>query len=214
MFCSQCGAKAAGKFCSACGAPLLAIAPATNLDDHDPQPPIDWKNSVNYETLLQVPEVRDRIAKSAAQSKKHMTGEEFLDMYGAALGKLSGVPLPMGKMAPFFQSMGARLGFKTGKSRTQLIAAPPGSVLVALLCSLARHGREVRSVQQLADGCVLTAALPSDLFALEGDLILGVARHPGGTRIDARTDIQGQWFDWGKSTRCLDDLFRDLTAAA
>ena len=87
MFCSQCGAKAAGKFCSSCGAPLLAIVPGPNADDHDPQPPIDWKDLVDYETLLRVPEVRDRIAKSGAQSKKRMTGEEFLDMYGAALGK-------------------------------------------------------------------------------------------------------------------------------
>ena len=45
-------------------------------------------------------------------------------------------------------------------------------------------------------------------------LILAVARHDGGTQVDARTDIQGQVFDWGKSTRCLEELFRELSAAA
>jgi hypothetical protein len=214
MFCSQCGAKAAGKFCSACGAPLLAIVPGPNADDHNPQPTIDWQNLVDYAALLRVAEVRDRIAASAAQSKKHMTGEDFLEMYGAALGKLSGVPLPMAKMAPYVQSWAAKLGMKTGKSRSQFFASPPGAVLVSLLCSLARHGREMRSVQQLEDGCVLTASLPSDFWSMEGNLILAVARHAGGTQVDARTDIQGQVFDWGKSTRCLEELFRELSAAA
>jgi hypothetical protein len=214
MFCSQCGAKAAGKFCSACGAPLLAIVPGPNADEHNPQPPIDWQNLVDYAALLRIPEVRDRIAASAAQSKKRMTGEEFLEMYGAALGKFTGVPLPMAKMAPYVQSWAASLGMKTGKSRTQFIPSPPGTVIVSLLCSLARHGREMRSVQQFADGCVLKASLPSDLWSMEGNLILAVARRPGGAQVDARTDIQGQVFDWGKSTRCLDELFRELSAAA
>jgi hypothetical protein len=212
MFCSQCGAKAAGKFCSACGAPLLALAPAADLVD--PQPPADWSDLIDYAALLRIPVVQQRIARSAAQSKKHMTGEDFLEMYGAALGKLSGVPLPMAKMAPYVQSWAAKLGMKTGKARGQIVPTPPGEVIVSLLCSLARHGREMRSVQQLADGCVLTASLPSDFWALEGNLILAVARHSRGTQVDARTDIQGQAFDWGKSTRCLDELFQELTAAA
>jgi hypothetical protein len=213
MFCSQCGVKAAGKFCSSCGAPLLAIVPGPNADDLDAQP-IDWQNSIDYEALLRVREVRDRIAASAAQSKKHMTGEDFLEMYGAALGKITGVPLPMAKLAPLVQSWASKLGMKTGKSRSEFVSEPPGAVIVSLLCSLARHGREMRSVQQAADGCVLTASLPSDFWSMEGNLILAVARRPGGTQVDARTDIQGQVFDWGKSTRCLEELFRELSAAA
>ncbi len=144
MFCSQCGAKAAGKFCSSCGAPLLAVVPRP--DPVEPQAAVDWSNSVDYEVLLSAPEVRERLARSAEKSKKRMTGEEFLDVYGGVLGKLSGVPLPMGKLAPYVQSMAARLGMKTGKSRSELIAAPPGAVIVALLCALrAMAGRCGRS---------------------------------------------------------------------
>lgn len=210
MYCSQCGAKAAGKFCAECGAPLLVLAPQS-----EPEPVlVDWKKSVDFEALLRVPEVRDRIARSGAQSKKRMTGEQFLDMYGSALGKLSGIPLPMTPLAHWAQSMGARMGFKTGKARSQTIAAPAGEVIVLLLCALAREGRTLKDVQQRSDGCVLTAELPSDLFALAGDLVIAVTRCTDGTQVEAHTDIRGQYFDWGKSTRCLDQLFGELVRAA
>ena len=212
MFCSECGEKAAGKFCSACGARLLSggeLVPSIER-------PIDWSETIDYQTLLRIPEVRDRISRAAVQSKKSMTGEEYLDLYGKALGKLSGLPisLPMSSLARFAQSTYAKLGVKTGKSRTQFFATPPGTVLASLLCALARDGRTLRSVHQLADGCLLVASLPSDLFALEGDLVIAVTRAPGGCQVDARTDIPGQMFDWGKSTRCLDALLAELSGAA
>ena len=83
-----------------------------------------------------------------------------------------------------------------------------------MLCAHARHGRALRDVQQLADGCILTAALPSDLFALEGDLIVAISRTEGGTSVEARTEIPGQMFDWGKSTRCLDQLLGEIAESA
>ncbi len=211
MYCSECGLKASGKFCSGCGARLQvaggAAVPTVEL-------PLDWSDVVDYETLLRIPAVRERIARSAAQSKKHMTGEDFLDLYGKALGGLTGVRLPMSSLARFAQSTYAKMGVKTGKSRTQFVAAPPGTVLVSLLCALARDGRTLRSANQMADGCILVAALPSNLLALEGELVVGVARAPGGCQIEARTDIPGQMFDWGKSTRCLDALLAELSIAA
>jgi len=211
VYCSQCGAKAAGKFCSDCGAPLLSVV-------REPEPDVDtegdWSHVVDYQALLRVPQVRQRVARAAAQAKKRMSGEEILDMYGAALGKLGGVSLPMGKLAPYVQAMWAKLGVKTGKSRSQWLAVPPGNFIVELLCWLARGGHELRSVDQLADGCVLRAALPSDLFALEGDLIVAVRRQAAGVWVEAATDIPGQYFDWGKSTRCLERMFSELASAS
>lgn len=207
MFCSECGATAAGKFCSTCGHSLSSRSTETLAL------PADWSDVIDYETLLAIPTVRDRIAQAASQSKKSMTGEEFLEMYGKALGKLAGLPisLPMTSIAHFAQSTYAKWGIKTGKSRSQFIAQPTGTVLVTILCSLARNGRALRGVHQLTDGCILVAALPSDLFALEGDLIITVGRCSNGTQIEAKTDIKGQLFDWGKSTRCLDALFAEVT---
>ena len=102
----------------------------------------------------------------------------------------------------------------TGKSRSEFFAQPVGRMLVTLLCSLAEHGRQVRSAHQQTDGVILVSALPSDLFALEGDLVVRVSRAKGGTVIEATTDIPGQMFDWGKSTRALEGLFAELGRAA
>jgi hypothetical protein len=65
-------------------------------------------------------------------------------------------------------------------------------------------------VAQSADGCLLEAALPSDLFSLSGQLLVGVRRAAAATEVNAVTHIGGQFFDWGKSTRCIDQLFHDL----
>jgi hypothetical protein len=173
---------------------------------------IDWSTTIEYETLLSVPEVRQRIAQSAAQSKRRMTGEEFLDLCDKLTGKMA--VIPMATIAHWAQSLHTKLGIKTGKSQSRFIARPAGEVLVELLCSLARHGREVREAQQTQDGCAITASLPSDLLALEGDLIVAVTKRPGGAQVDAHTDIKGQMFDFGKSRRCLDELFADLQAAS
>jgi hypothetical protein len=212
MFCSECGVEASGKFCSACGHPLASGAAV----DETVVLTIDWSETIDYQTLIEIPEVRDRIARHAAQSKKKMTGEQFLEMYGNAMGKLAGLPisLPMTSIAHFTQSTYAKWGIKTGKSRREFVAKPAGEVLVAVLCSLARNGRTLRGAHQLTDGCMLVAALPSDLFALEGDLMITVARRTNGCEVEARTDIPGQVMDWGKSTRCLDALFAELTSAA
>jgi hypothetical protein len=212
MFCSECGTKATGKFCASCGHKLSATQPSNDTLVL----PTDWSQEIDYKTLLEIPEVRDRIACSAAESRKSMSGEDFLEMYGKAIGKLAGLPiaLPMTSIAHFAQSTYAKWGIKTGKSRNEFIAKPAGTVLVSILCSLARSGHTLRGAHQLTDGCILVAALPSDLFALEGDLIVTIARSTNGTQVEAKTEIKGQLFDWGKSTRCLDALFTELIVSA
>jgi hypothetical protein len=212
MFCSECGVPAHGKFCSSCGHKFPSADASANIVPL----PVDWSDIIDYETLLGVPQVRDAITRAAAQTKKSLTGEECLEMYFKAFGKMAGlpVPIPVTGIARFAQSTYAKMGIKTGKQRNEFIAQPAGKLLVSILCSLARNGRTLRSAHQLADGCILVAALPSDLFALEGDLLLTVTRAPGGSRVQARTEIKGQLFDWGKSTRCLETLFAELITPA
>jgi hypothetical protein len=227
MYCSECGVKGTGKFCTACGNRLAAGdgpggsagggAEQRGRDaDYDPTVvlAIDWSDLIDYEQLISIPAVRDRIARAAAQSKKRLTGEEILDLYGKAMDKLTGVPLPMSALAGLAQSAYAKMGVKTGKSLAAVFAIPPGEVLTRVLCHHAKNGRTLRDVQQLSDGCIVKAALPSDLFALEGHLIVAVVRQGRATRVEAHTDIPGQMFDWGKSTRCLEGLLGELGAAA
>jgi hypothetical protein len=177
------------------------------------EPGGDWSQLTDCEVLLRYAEVRDLIAHAASQSKSSMTGEQYLELYEKALAPF-GATIPFAAIAKIAQPMSAKLGIKTGKVRSQFFALPPGRVLVGVLCSLARHGRKLQKATPFPEGCTLEAELPSDLFALAGMISVTVRRQGTGTLVEAATHIPGQWIDWGKSTRCLDQLLSEVTAAA
>ncbi len=202
MFCHQCGAKAQGNFCSACGARLVPPEGAPE------PPPLDWSNEIHYEALMRQSEVRDLVARHAAQSKTRLSGEDFLKLCDKALMPFT--VLPASKIAAIAQPMYAKLGIKTGKTREEPVAAPVGKTMVRVLCSLARNGQPLQNVEQGEDGCLLQAKLPSDLWSFAGDLLVTVERMEKGSRVEAATVIKGQLYDWGKSKRMLATLFEDL----
>lgn len=212
MFCSNCGAKARGNFCSACGEPLAtAERPRmveTETETETESDAGNWREETRYEALLRVPEVRERIDRHAAMAGKRFSAEEFL----AICDKLVPLGVPMGKLAAPAQSLGARLGIKTGKQRSEALDAPPGAVIVAVLRSFAQRGWPLRQTQQFDNGCRLEAAIPSDLRALEGFLQVDIRQEGPQTRVDATATIPGQWVDWGKCKACLATLFDDLKA--
>lgn len=219
MFCSECGQKASGKFCSHCGhrlfveagdgaQPLVRLRDETPLRQQDvtPEPNANWEQEVHYEALLNVSRVRDTINRHATMSRTPLSGEEFLKL----CDKVMPMGVPLDKVAALVQPLYARLGIQTGKQRAGQVRAPVGRVMVRILCSLARNGQTLRLVTQAEDGCCFEAVLPSDMFALEGNLIVGVRRANDTTEVTAATKIPGQLFDWGKSNRCLETLFADL----
>jgi hypothetical protein len=165
----------------------------------------DWSDEIRYTVLLNFPEVRDRIAACAAQAKFRMTAEEFLGLCDTAFAPVAGVSIK--KIATIVHE---RSGVRTGKTRTELLPLPGGKIIVGVLCSLSRNGQNLRKVEQAEDGCLLEAALPSDMWSFEGDLLVTVKRNPPGTLVEAVTVIKGQLFDWGKSNRRLEKLFADL----
>lgn len=83
-----------------------------------------------------------------------------------------------------------------------------------VLCALARNALPLAEVHQAADGCVLEAGLPSDLLSFAGQVIVTVNQTGPVTTVKAVTTIPGTWFDWGKSSRCLDRLFGDIERPA
>lgn len=196
MYCHDCGKPARGKFCSHCGTRLEPVE----------EPPVDWENELRYDLLLRVPHVRQAIDRHAALAKKRMTGEQFL----ALCDKVVSPPVSAETLAGIVQPLYARIGVHTGKQRSAVLAEPPGRVLCRVLCSLARNGQTIRQVRQADDACVLEAELPSDVWALAGDLVVTVSRQGTTTAVEAVTNIGGQFFDWGKSSRCLDALFADV----
>jgi hypothetical protein len=199
LYCSHCGAPSAGgNFCVRCGTRHNALA-------------ADWSDEVRYGTLVTVPQVRDQIARSAVGATARMTGEEFLGLCDMAFRPMTGVSLKM--VATIAAPIYARLGVRTGKTRAEVVARPVGQVIVAALCSLARRGRPLKEVHQGEAGCLLEAVLPSDVWSFEGRLVISIERLDGGTRVEAVTTVPGQLFDWGKSTRCLDEVFTDVRGA-
>lgn len=219
MYCSNCGAEGSGNFCSECGARLAtASGLPVNVyrrDEDMPQPELpatDWRYEARYDALLENPEVRQRITQHAALARQGMTGEQFLEIADKVLAPITLVPMSatMSIAMPIYK----KLGIKTGKTRSELLPHPVGSVLVGILCSLARFGREITNVQQGVDGCVLEAKIPSDLRSLSGELVVTVLKEGAGTRVEAATQIHGQLFDWGKSNQCLEQTFTDLRMMA
>jgi hypothetical protein len=222
MFCSDCGAAATGNFCWSCGKPLAkgTHTPADTQGDSSIElipidTPTDWSTLTNYEALLRIPAVRERIARHAALSTKRLSGEEFLEHCDKFLTPLTG-GVPFTLIAKLTQPLSTRLGLKTGKTRRERLPQPAGATIVAVLSSLAQNGHTLGEVTQLADGVTLRAAAPSDIWSFKGDLHIDLraassATDTGhATNIEAAYTIPGQLFDWGKSQRGLDKLFADL----
>lgn len=202
MFCSNCGAEASGNFCSKCGSSLR--------DTTIPLPAVvqDWSEEVRYEHLIRIPEVRALIDKHVSMARKSLSGEEFL----ALADKVLPLGVSLEKLGGAVQPIYAQLGMKTGKEHSEVLPTSPGTVIVSALCSLARNSQVLQQVQQLEDGCLLEAILPSDIWSWQGILYVSVRKVETGTRVDGATSIKGQWFDWGKSKRCLEMLFSDIRA--
>ncbi|MGH7229908.1 MAG: zinc ribbon domain-containing protein [Nitrospiraceae bacterium] len=214
MFCSDCGAEASGNFCWKCGAKLYQVGQAKSPSPTgvDPSHPVvvDWSNEVRYKILIAYPEVRDLLARQTSFAKKPISGEDFL----ASVDKVIEFGVSVEQIARIAQPLATRLGIKTGKVRTEVFSLPPGRVIVGVLCSMARRGQSLHSVDQAQDGCAFEAAIPSDMWSFEGSLFVTVRRQKADTSVEAATRIPGQLFDWGKSQSILNDLFSDLPKIA
>jgi hypothetical protein len=208
MFCSQCGMAATGKFCHQCGSPLAAAAEdVLVLRDEDFEPEAgEWEQFTRYDQIVRVEAVRTVIADHAAAARKGLSGEAVLALYD----KVVESPVPLEKLAAVLQPLYASWGVRTGKERSEDIAVPIGRAIARALCSLARQSQAFEGAEQHPAGCVLTAELPSSVCALKGKLIVALIKRDQRTRVRASTDIPGQMYDWGKSQRCLETLFRDL----
>jgi hypothetical protein len=198
MYCSNCGHLAEGNYCSGCGAKLAVVPTCAN-----------WRQEVRYDVLLRLPHIRDLVGRHVAQARPGLTGEQFIELCDKLLSPLTVVPIGAvtGLALPLYE----RLGIRTGKSRAEVLCRPIGEAIVAALCSLARQGQKVKSVEQSDDGCLLVAEIRSDVRTMTGgELRIVLRRQEQETLVEAATNIAGQLFDWGKSVQVLAQLFEDV----
>lgn len=207
MFCSECGVKASGKFCHQCGSRLHSADDVLALPEQDaPVDAVDWEHDARYEAIIRVEAVRTVIAGHAASAPQGLSGEKLLALYD----KLMSSPVPLESLAEIVQPLYESWGIRTGKERTEVIDAPIGRTIARALCSLAKHAQTFQHAEQRENGCILTAELPSSVYALKGRLTVSLTKRDGRTDVAASTYIPGQMYDWGKSQRCLEALFGDL----
>lgn len=222
MFCSDCGAKADGRFCWQCGAKLHSSqatepgrATAGAADEPHavkfaPGPAAgssqgataDWSDEICYERLLAVDAVRDRIAVAGRRHQPGVSGEQFLAVFDAIVP--TGVSIE--KLSVALQPVYGRLGIKTGQTASWLLPARAGHAFLAALCALACHGHTLKSVEQATNRCDLRMTIPSSLWALAGELIVTIERESSGTRVVAAANVTGQMFDWGHCRRVLERI--------
>ena len=222
MFCSDCGAKADGRFCWQCGAKLhgrqttdpgrataessdeshaVKFAPGSAIDSSE-RAGVDWSDEICYERLLAVDAVRDRVVAAGRRHQPGVSGEQFLAVFDAIVP--TGVSIE--KLSLALQPVYGRLGIKTGQTASWLLPARAGEAFVAVLCALASHGHTLKSVEQATTRCDLKMAIPSSLWALAGELVVTLERESSGTRVIAAANVTGQMFDWGHCRRVLDRI--------
>lgn len=208
MYCSHCGTPGSGNFCTNCG---TRLAPSSPRDEPAsvPVPPADWSREVRYDVLIAHPEVRALLAQAGRGSHLNISAETFLKVYDKFLAKAVG-GIELSDLSTIVVPLFVRMGVRTTKQRNELIAAPVGRTIVAVLCSLASRGNTIKDVHQARDGCAIEAVLPSDVWSWEGTLLVTVVAEADRSRLDARTTVGGQMYDWGKSARRLESLVSDV----
>jgi len=209
MYCSQCGTKVSGKFCHQCGCPLHESDAALILSDDDfVEEVVDWEQDVRYDRIIKVDAIRIAIARHAATAPKGVSGEALLALYD----KIVSSPVPLESLAAVVQPMYDSWGIHTGKKRSELLPVPVGRVIARALCSFAKHAQTFDSTEHHDVGCILISEIPSSVCSFKGKLLVSLLKRDQHTQVTAETHIPGQMYDWGKSQRCLEQLFNDLNS--
>lgn len=207
MYCSNCGTKASGNFCSQCGARIRTEQANLVLQSIETEP-YEWETDSDFENIVQVKAVRHAIAQNASKAVKGISAEAIFALYDKILSS----PIPMERLAAVIQPLYDSWGVRTGKERVELLLAPIGWVIAQTLCSFAKNAQAFQSAISIEYGCLLIAELPSSICSMKGTLQVKLILQGNRTRVEASTIIPGQAFDWGKSTRCLEHYITDLNS--
>lgn len=188
------------------------LTPISTSDlHHDPMPIVklnDWTMQLNYENLLSVPTARARIAASGRGASIGLTSQDLLAIFDA----VSPIGISLGKLNTALLPIYDKLGIKTLRWAQNRFVAPPGRVLLALLCVMARESLTVTEVQQDVDLCQIAVDIPSSLVTNPGQLFVVLQTDSTGVYLEMRTRIPGQLVDFGKSKRLIQTVLTGIAS--
>lgn len=232
MFCVHCGADGAETFCATCGRRQRAetqIPPerapgqkeqrdfGSGSNDSDSElskhrQPECWIRSLQYHVVLASPEPRERISAASRKATKGVTGDDLLAVFDA----VSPIGISLGKLTHAILPLYDKIGIKIDRESQALFDAPPGRVILAVLCTLATKSLAIADVHQDSNRCSLSADLPWGLMTNPGKVHVLIMEDGPHVRVSLAVRISGQWYDFGKSKRLIDELFQliqdDLTS--
>lgn len=213
MYCVHCGAEGAVSFCASCGQRQRAdaidkdqavanssVSESLSTDSASPILAIvvseaNWTESIQYETVLAQIEARDRISAAGRSAVEGVTSEDLLAVFDA----VSPIGFSLGKFTNAILPIYDKLGIKTGHESKGIFDAPPGRVMLAVLCTLAAKSLTITDVHQDPGKCSLSAEIPSGLITNRGKLNILIEVHQMFVSVSLATTISGQWYDWGRS---------------
>ncbi|MFE0460691.1 hypothetical protein ACFW1A_15730 [Kitasatospora sp. NPDC058965] len=166
-----------------------------------------WAEEYRLDQLLAEPAVRAVIAAAGVPVVDAVpSAAQFL----ADFQDLPFIGSAIGRGADRGHRLGLRWGLRAGAERTAEFDEPVGRVLVAALCSLARHRLALRQVTQHTNGCSLEAAIPSDWRTFGGTLTVTALLGATGTAVRVEAEFGGQLYDWGAGKKTVAAFLADL----
>lgn len=195
MNCPDCGKKADGNYCSHCGAKLKRES---------------LEALTRHEDITADQRCRKIIEREAGKAKTGMTAPEFWQYAEVLMPRR----LPLAALATLSSKIGEKLDAGRENHGFGLFRFSFGHVVLAVLTSLARQSLAVRQVQEGEERCLIEAEIPSTLLNLRGKLEIIIVTESAKTKVFIESKIFGQWMDWGKSRRLIDQLLRDVDRLA
>jgi hypothetical protein len=224
MYCVHCGAEGAATFCAACGQRQnlvaqfrfesdkvdldgrVSVTNPSNAGGSAIESSVHWTKSIQYEAVLAHPEARVRLSAAGRNAVEGVTGDDLLAVFDA----VSPIGFSLGKLTNAILPIYDKLGIKTGHESQGIFDAPAGRVMLAVLCTLAAKSLTIAEVRQDSNECSLSAEIPSGLITNRGKLHVLIAVHDLYVRVSLGTTISGQWYDFGKSKRLIDEMFEAI----
>lgn len=207
MYCVHCGAQGAMTFCAVCGqhqsAHVTTAGDTVAFADEVVPATLHWSESIQYDLVVAQSDARGRIAAAGRKAGHSITGDDLLAIFDA----VSPIGFSLGSLTKAVVPIYEKMGIRTAREATRVFPEGPGRVMLACLCALATKSLVIAEVHQDVEKCSLTADIPSSLITNRGRLHLLLAECDRGVEVTLAVTIAGQWFDWGKSARLIDETF-------